>query len=47
MDNASTRGIKGPYPLFDNVTAIFSATPVITRTATYVYARTEWVRRPE
>jgi len=43
MDNTSTRGIKGPYPLFDNVTAIFSATPVITRTATYVYACTEWV----
>jgi O-acetylhomoserine/O-acetylserine sulfhydrylase-like pyridoxal-dependent enzyme len=34
---------KGPYPLFDNVTALFSATPVITRTATYVYACTEWV----
>ena len=23
--------IKGPYPIFDNVTALFSATPVITR----------------
>lgn len=34
---------KGPYPLFDNVTALFSATPVITRTATYMYACTEWV----
>ena len=34
---------KGPYPLFDNVTALFSATPVITRTATYIYACTEWV----
>jgi cystathionine beta-lyase/cystathionine gamma-synthase len=34
---------KGPYPLFDNVTALFSAMPVITRTATYVYACTEWV----
>ena len=34
---------RGPYPLFDNVTALFSATPVITRTATYVYACTEWV----
>jgi O-acetylhomoserine (thiol)-lyase len=43
MDDTSTCGIKGPYPLFDNVTAIFSATPVITRTATYVYACTEWV----
>jgi cystathionine beta-lyase/cystathionine gamma-synthase len=34
---------KGPYPVFDNVTAIFSATPVITRTATYLYACIEWV----
>ena len=33
----------GPYPVFDNVTAIFSATPVITRTATYLYACTEWI----
>ena len=34
---------KGPYPIFDNVTAIFSATPVISRTATYLYACIEWV----
>lgn len=34
---------KGPYPIFDNVTAIFSATPVIARTATYLYACTEWI----
>ncbi|MCV2883714.1 PLP-dependent transferase [Aestuariibacter sp. AA17] len=34
---------KGHYPLFDNVTALFSANPVIVRTATYVYACTEWV----
>ena len=34
---------KGPYALFDNVSAIFSATPVIARTATYVYACAEWV----
>ena len=34
---------KGPYPLFDNVTALFSATPVITRTATYLFACAEWV----
>jgi O-acetylhomoserine (thiol)-lyase len=39
----SVSGTKGPYPLFDNVTALFSATPVITRTATYVYACTEWI----
>ena len=43
MDDAATAMAKGPYPLFDNVTALFSATPVITRTATYVYACTEWV----
>lgn len=34
---------KNHYPLFDNVTALFSATPVIVKTATYVYACTEWV----
>ncbi|XOV80794.1 MAG: trans-sulfuration enzyme family protein [Aestuariibacter sp.] len=34
---------KSHYPLFDNTTALFSATPVIVRTATYVYACTEWV----
>ena len=38
-----SESVRGPYPLFDNVTAIFSATPVITRTATYLYACTEWV----
>jgi cystathionine beta-lyase/cystathionine gamma-synthase len=42
---AGSKGIdsaRGPYPIFDNVTAIFSATPVITRTATYLYACVEW-----
>ena len=34
---------KGAYPLFDNITAIFSANPVITRTATYLFACSEWV----
>lgn len=34
---------KGPYPVFDNVTAIFSSRPVITRTATYIYACAEWI----
>jgi hypothetical protein len=43
IDDMSTAGAKGPNPLFDNVTALFSATPVITRTATYVYACTEWI----
>src|SRR5437016_4547762 len=39
----ANRLAKGPYPVFDNVTAIFSATPVIARTATYLYACTEWI----
>ncbi len=43
VENQAGRLAKGPYPLFDNVTAIFSATPVITRTATYLYACTEWI----
>lgn len=34
---------RGPYAIFDNVTAIFSSTPVIARTATYLYACTEWI----
>jgi O-acetylhomoserine/O-acetylserine sulfhydrylase-like pyridoxal-dependent enzyme len=43
VDDCSVVGAKGPYPLFDNVGALFSATPVITRTATYAYACTEWI----
>lgn len=39
----ATTSAKGPYPVFDNVTALFSATPVITRTATYIYACAEWI----
>ena len=39
----ATQVAKGPYPVFDNVTALFSATPVITRTATYIYACAEWI----
>jgi O-acetylhomoserine (thiol)-lyase len=34
---------KGPYAVFDNVTAIFAANPVIARTATYIYACAEWI----
>lgn len=41
--SATTQLAKGPYPVFDNVTALFSATPVITRTATYIYACAEWI----
>ena len=43
ITDQGARIAKGPYPIFDNVTAIFSATPVITRTATYLYACTEWI----
>jgi cystathionine beta-lyase/cystathionine gamma-synthase len=43
IDNQANLLAKGPYPIFDNVTAIFSATPVIARTATYLYACTEWI----
>lgn len=39
----STMTAKGAYPIFDNVTAVFSATPVITRTATYIFACAEWI----
>ncbi len=39
----ATQTAKGPYPTFDNVLAIFSATPVIARTATYIYACAEWI----
>ena len=38
-----TMSAKGPYPVFDNVTALFSATPVIARTATYIFACAEWI----
>ena len=41
--SSETMAAKGPYPVFDNVTALFSATPVITRTATYIYACAEWI----
>ncbi len=39
----ATLSAKGSYPIFDNVTAIFSATPTIARTATYIYACAEWI----
>src|SRR5712675_2357891 len=43
VENQASRLAKGPYPIFDNVTAIFSSTPVIARTATYLYACTDWI----
>ena len=43
VEGQEGRLAKGPYPIFDNVTALFSATPVIARTATYLYACTEWI----
>ncbi len=39
----TTQSAKGPYAVIDNVAAIFSATPVIARTATYIYACAEWI----
>jgi O-acetylhomoserine (thiol)-lyase len=39
----SSLSAKGPYAVFDNVTAIFAANPVIARTATYIYACAEWI----
>ena len=39
----STLSAKSAYPIFDNVNAIFSATPAITRTATYIFACAEWI----
>lgn len=41
--SGETSAAKGPYAVFDNVTAIFSASPVIARTATYIYACAEWI----
>ncbi|MCC7420358.1 MAG: PLP-dependent transferase [Planctomycetaceae bacterium] len=40
---SGTQCAKGPYAVFDNVTALFSANPVIARTATYIYACAEWI----
>jgi O-acetylhomoserine (thiol)-lyase len=42
--STATTSSKGPYAMFDNVTAIFAANPVIARTATYVYACAEWIQ---
>lgn len=36
-------GVNTHCALFDNLPALFSANPVIVKTATYVYACTEWV----
>ena len=41
--NVSSQVVKGEYPLFANVGALFSATPAVIKTATYLYACTEWV----
>ena len=38
-----TQLAKGDYPLFANVGTLFSSSPAIVRTATYLYACTEWV----
>lgn len=41
--STATQLAKGPYPTFDNVTALFSANPVVARTATYIFACAEWI----
>ncbi|WP_062268533.1 trans-sulfuration enzyme family protein [Endozoicomonas arenosclerae] len=41
--DVSSLAVKGDYPLFANVGALFSATPAVVKTATYLYACTEWV----
>ena len=41
--DSRTHLAKGDYPLFANVGTLFSASPAIVRTATYLYACTEWV----
>ena len=42
MGDMQTDAAQGSYPVFDNVPALFSSTPVITRTSTYIYACMEW-----
>ena len=40
----ATKLAKGPYSLIDNIPAIFSSQPVITKTATYIYSCIDWIR---
>lgn len=40
----TTQLAKGPYSLIDNIPAIFSSQPVITKTATYIYSCIDWIR---
>ncbi|MSQ97898.1 MAG: Cys/Met metabolism pyridoxal-phosphate-dependent enzyme [Xanthomonadales bacterium] len=41
--SSGTRAAHGAYPIIDNITALFSATPVIARTATYTFACADWI----
>ncbi|WP_330925849.1 trans-sulfuration enzyme family protein [Candidatus Sororendozoicomonas aggregata] len=41
--DSRTHLAKGDYPLFANVGTLFSSSPAIVRTATYLYACSEWV----
>ncbi|MDX2147882.1 MAG: PLP-dependent transferase [Planctomycetota bacterium] len=43
INTSTQRAIKGTYPVFDNIAAIFASRPAIVRTATYIYACAEWV----
>ncbi|WIO74795.1 PLP-dependent transferase [Porticoccaceae bacterium LTM1] len=42
-ESGATHAARCTYPIIDNVTALFSATPVIARTATYTFACAEWI----
>ncbi|MDM3872476.1 PLP-dependent transferase [Porticoccus sp. W117] len=42
-ESGATQAARCAYPILDNVTALFSATPVIARTATYTFACADWI----
>jgi O-acetylhomoserine/O-acetylserine sulfhydrylase-like pyridoxal-dependent enzyme len=42
-DSLVTQAARSAYPVIDNVSALFSATPVIARTATYTFACADWI----
>jgi O-acetylhomoserine/O-acetylserine sulfhydrylase-like pyridoxal-dependent enzyme len=42
-ESGATHAARCAYPILDNVTALFSATPVIARTATYTFACADWI----
>lgn len=42
-ESGATLAARCAYPILDSVTALFSATPVIARTATYTFACADWI----